>query len=163
MGQVLDTFCNCLRVLLGVLVGALAIPVGMQVIARYTGLIPVYLWTEELATFLFVWIVMIGAMVAIWDQTHFDVRVIPDARTPLWKFVQDGFVLLMITAFGVLFAWYGLEYAEFGSIQKSTMMRANMLVTFISVPISGVIWTLFAGYRFYESFVTYREARKAAP
>lgn len=159
MGHILETFCKGLRLLLGILVGALAIPVGMQVIARYTGLIPVYLWTEELATFLFVWIVMIGAMVAIWDQTHFDVRVIPDARTPLWKFIQDGFVLIMITAFGLLFAWYGIEYAEFGSIQKSTMMRANMLVTFISVPISGVVWTLFAGYRFYESYATYRDTR----
>ena len=49
-----------LRVLVGVLTMALALPVAAQVIARYTGIIPVYLWTEELATFIFVWIVTVS-------------------------------------------------------------------------------------------------------
>ncbi|MEL6679639.1 MAG: TRAP transporter small permease subunit, partial [Pseudomonadota bacterium] len=72
LGRLFDGFCKGLRVLLGVLMGALAIPVAMQVLSRYTGIIPSYLWTEELATFLFVWIVMIGSVVAVWDGTHFD-------------------------------------------------------------------------------------------
>lgn len=160
LGRILETFCTGLRVLLGVLIAVLAIPVGMQVIARYTGIIPVYLWTEELATFIFVWAVMVGATIAVWEQTHFDVRVIPDAKTPLFKFLQDGFVLVMITGFAILFAVYGIEYAEFGSIQNSPMMRANMIVTHISVPIAGALWTLFAGYRLFEAFQTYRTTSK---
>ncbi|WP_368188511.1 TRAP transporter small permease [Aestuariibius sp. HNIBRBA575] len=161
IGRFLNTFCNGLRVLLGLLVAALAIPVAMQVIARYTGLIPVYLWTEELATFLFVWVVMIGAMVAIWDGTHFDVRVIPDARHPLLKLIQDGLVLILIFGFACIFAWYGVEYAKFGYIQNSVMMRANMLITYISVPISGVVWMMFTLYRLSEAFAHYRAETKA--
>lgn len=161
IGRILDSFCNGLRVLLGLLIAALAIPVGMQVLARYTGFIPVYLWTEELATFIFVWTVMIGAMVAVWDGTHFDVRVIPDAKHPLLKLLQDGFVLLMTFAFALIFAWYGIEYAEFGYIQNSVMMRANMMITYISVPITGVVWTIFTGYRLYEAFETYKNSKKA--
>ena len=156
VGRILETLCNGLRLLLGVLIASLAIPVGMQVIARYTGIIPVYLWTEELATFIFVWAVMIGSTIAVWEGTHFDVRVIPDAKRPLLKFLQDGFVLVMITGFAILFAVYGIEYAKFGSIQNSPMMRANMLVTHISVPIAGALWTMFAGYRLFESFAAYR-------
>ena len=72
----------------GCLMASLAVPVGMQVIARYTGIIPVFLWTEELATFIFVWVVMIGSMVAVWDGTHFDVVVTPDAQSPLGKLIQ---------------------------------------------------------------------------
>ncbi|WP_341368930.1 TRAP transporter small permease [Yoonia sp. BS5-3] len=162
IGRFLDTLCNGLRVLLGLLIAALAIPVGMQVLARYTGIIPVYLWTEELATFIFVWAVMVGAMIAVWDGTHFDVRVIPDAKSPLLKLLQDGFVLIMITGFALIFAWYGIEYAEFGSIQNSTMMRANMLVTHITVPIAGVMWTLFASYRLYEAVMAYLNRAGAA-
>ena len=120
--------------------GALAIPVAMQVISRYTPLMPTYLWTEELATFIFIWIVMIGSMVAVWDRTHFDVRVLPDAKRPLLKLMQDGFVLILILAFALIFAWYGIEYAEFGSNQKSVMMRANKLITHISVPLAGAVW-----------------------
>ena len=76
IGLVLERFCMVLRVLIGVLMMALALPVAAQVIARYTGLIPVYLWTEELATFIFVWVVMIGSMVAVWDGTHFHLSLI---------------------------------------------------------------------------------------
>ncbi len=160
MGHILEKFSMCLRVLLGVLVAALAVPVFMQVVAR-PGIIPVYLWTTELAEFIFVWTVMVGAMLAVWDGTHFDVRVIPDAKHPLLKLFQAGLVHFLIFAFGVMFAWYGIEYAQFGNIQKSTMMRANMIITFISVPISGVIWALFSGYRLYEAFAEYRSTRKA--
>lgn len=162
IGRFLDTLCNGLRVLLGVLIAALAIPVGMQVLARYTGIIPVYLWTEELATFIFVWAVMIGAMIAVWDGTHFDVRVIPDAKNPLLRLLQDGFVLVLMIGFALTFAWYGIEYAEFGSIQNSVMMRANMLITHISVPIAGVMWTLFGTYRLYEAFMAYKTQAGAA-
>lgn len=156
IGRMLEQLCNGLRVLLGILIALLAIPVGMQVLARYTGIIPVYLWTEELATFLFVWAVMIGAMIAVWDGSHFDVRVIPDAKHPLLVLLQDGFVLVMILAFALIFAWYGIEYAQFGYIQNSVMMRANMMITYISVPITGVIWVLFASYRLYEAIQTYK-------
>ena len=41
-------------------------------------LIPAYIWTEEMARFLFVWTIMIGAMVGMREGTHFEVDVWPD-------------------------------------------------------------------------------------
>ncbi|WP_299211628.1 TRAP transporter small permease subunit [uncultured Tateyamaria sp.] len=157
VGRLLDRFCIGLRILLGVLMGVLAIPVAMQVISRYTGLIPTYLWTEELATFIFIWIVMIGSMVAVWDGTHFDVRVIPDAQRPVLRLIQNGIVHLAILIFGLMFAIYGIEYAEFGSNQRSVMMRANLLITHISLPVVGVIWSIFASYRLVQEFLAFRQ------
>lgn len=162
VGKLLDNFCNVLRVLIGGLTIALAIPVAAQVIARYTGIIPVYLWTEELATFIFVWIVMIGSMIAVWDGTHFQVEVLREAKAPLLKLIQSGFVLTLLIIFGAYFAWYGIEYTKFGSIQRSVMMGANMAVTHISVPIAGTVWMLFAGYRFMESIRHYRSRSHSA-
>lgn len=162
IGRALETFCKVLRVLLGVLMGVLAVPVAMQVISRYTGLIPTFLWTEELATFIFVWIVMIGSMVAVWDGTHFDVRVIPDATSPLFQLLQNGLVHLAIMVFAVLFVVYGIEYVEFGNNQRSVMMRANLAVTYVSIPIAGAIWFLFAGYRLVEAISTYRNGSAAS-
>lgn len=161
VGRALENFCTLLRVLIGVLMIALAIPVAAQVIARYTGIIPVYLWTEELATFIFVWIVMIGSMVAVWDGTHFHVEVLREAKSPLLRLLQKGFVLVLLILFGLLFAWYGIEYTKFGSIQNSVMMRANMALTHVSVPIAGLFWAVFAGYRLHEAIGEYRQARLA--
>lgn len=161
LGHFFDRFCAALRVLLGIMMGALAIPVAMQVISRYTGLIPTYLWTEELATFLFVWIVMIGSILAVWDGTHFDVRITRDAVNPLLRFLQNGIVHLAIMLFGALFLYYGFEYTEFGSKQRSVMMRANLAITHISVPIAGGFWLLLAGYRFYEDVLEFLNRKPA--
>ncbi len=162
IGLLLERFCTVLRVFIGVLMVALALPVAAQVIARYTGIIPVYLWTEELATFIFVWVVMIGSMVAVWDGTHFHVEVLREARAPFLKLLQHGFVYVLLIFFGLLFAWYGIEYTKFGSIQNSVMMGANMAVTHVSVPIAGLMWAVFSAYRLSESIREYRHSRVAS-
>jgi len=160
--RILERFCHLLRVLVGVLIAALIVPVFMQVLARYTGIIPTYLWTEELAKFIFIWIVMLGSMIAVWEGTHFDVQVIPDARSPLGKLLQEGFVLIMICIFAILFARFGIDYAKFGSIQTSVMMQINMLWVYITVPIAGFVWAIFALYRLSQVVSTYREHNRLA-
>ena len=158
--RILESLCTLLRVLLGILVGVLVIPVVMQVVARYTGIIPVYLWTEELATFIFVWVVMIGSVIAVWDNMHFDVQVIPDSSNPLLLFIQHAIVYILVGLFGILFAWYGVDYAKFGFIQHSVMMNANLLVTHITIPLAGFLWGIFSLYRLYEAFEQYRATTK---
>lgn len=162
IGRILEKVCLGLRVLVGVLTMTLALPVAAQVLARYTGIIPVYLWTEELATFIFVWMVMIGSMIAVWDGTHFNVEVLPEARSPLGMLLQKGFVLVLLIAFGAIFAWYGIAYTEFGFIQHSVMMGANMAWTHVSVPLAGAVWAIFAAYRLAEAIQTYRLSRSVA-
>ena len=46
-------------------VAILVVPVSLQIFSRYTALIPSYIWTEEMARFLFIWTIMIGAMIGV--------------------------------------------------------------------------------------------------
>lgn len=156
----IELIVSLLRVIIGSLMFVLAIPVAMQVIARYTGIIPVYLWTEELATFIFVWIVMLGAALAVWEGTHFDVQVIPESRNPTFRFIQQAVVLILVCIFALLFFWYGIDYTTFGANQNSVMMRANLALIHVSVPIAGALWIVFSLYRLYEAFVLYRSTRQ---
>ena len=155
----LELLCTVLKVTLTILVGALVIPVAMQVIARYTGIIPVYLWTEELATFIFVWVVMIGSVLAVWDNTHFDVQVLPDSSNPLILLIQRSIVYLLVGGFGAMFTWYGIDYAKFGGIQHSVMMNANLLITHITVPFAGLLWCVFSLFKFTEAFQIYKSSK----
>ncbi len=155
----LELLCTVLKVTLTILVGALVIPVAMQVIARYTGIIPVYLWTEELATFIFVWVVMIGSVLAVWDNTHFDVQVLPDSSNPLILLIQRSIVYLLVGGFGAMFTWYGIDYAKFGGIQHSVMMNANLLITHITVPFAGLLWCIFSLFKFSEAFQIYKSSK----
>ena len=159
--RALSLFCDGLRIVIGVLIGLLIIPVGMQVIARYTGLIPVFLWTEELATFIFVWIVMLGSMLAVWDRTHFDVHVMPEATSPLGRLLQQGFVHIAIAAFAILFIWYGIGYTQFGAIQKSVMLRMNLALTYVTVPVAGFGWALFSIRHLVAEIDRYRQHHRS--
>ena len=54
MRKFIDGYYRLLNVLLGVSVGTLVLPVTIQMISRFTALIPAWIWTEEMARFLFI-------------------------------------------------------------------------------------------------------------
>src|SRR5512134_1345213 len=87
-------------------VAIIIVPVSLQIFSRYTDLIPSYIWTEEMARFLFVWMIMIGAMVGIRESTHFEVDVWPRLAprgAALLRIVSSVFVL----GFAFVFIWWG--------------------------------------------------------
>ena len=62
---------RCARRPAGDHVGMLIIPVSLQIFSRYTELIPSYIWTEEMARFMFIWTIMIGAMIGVREVDPF--------------------------------------------------------------------------------------------
>ena len=145
MTAALDLLTRILRVALTILMGVLIVPVMMQILSRYTGLIPRYIWTEEIARFCFIWIVMIGAMIAVRDGTHFDVDVLPHSDNPqinaIARLGVHGAMLLV----AAIFVIYGYQFAKFGSIQQSEISGLPLLSIYIAWPLAGVIWILFLG------------------
>ena len=65
MRKIIDAYHRLLTWLMVATVAILIVPVTLQIVSRYTQLIPAYIWTEELSRFLFIWMVMIGAMIGI--------------------------------------------------------------------------------------------------
>jgi len=132
-----------LKTLLTILMGLMIVPVSLQVLSRYTGFIPRYIWTEEVARFCFVWIIMIGSMIAVRDRTHFEVDLLPHPKTPRQKGIAGLIVHGGMMLMALVFAWYGYDFAKFGAIQNSEMSGINMLSIYISFPVAGVTWILF--------------------
>jgi TRAP-type C4-dicarboxylate transport system permease small subunit len=143
MSRWLERYCRLLKVIMTLLMAMMLIPVTIQIVSRYTGIVPRYIWTEEVARFCFVWIIMIGAMVAVRDGTHFDVDLMPAPKTKREEGVSKLIVHLAMTLMAIVFAWYGYQFAQFGWIQKSEMSGINMLCIYIAFPIAGVTWILF--------------------
>ncbi len=128
--------------LLGVSVAALIVPVTLQMISRFTQLIPAWIWTEEMARFLFIWMVMLGAMIGVRDASHFDVDVWPELKpraNALLHIVSMVFVLV----FALVFVWYGFKFVQFGWNQTSELADLPMAWIFVAWPVTGVTWLLF--------------------
>lgn len=143
MKTLLESYHRLLKALLTILMGLMIVPVSLQVLSRYTGFIPRYIWTEEAARFCFVWIIMIGSMIAVRDRAHFEVDLLPHPKTPRQKGIAGLIVHGGMMLMALVFAWYGYDFAKFGAIQNSEMSGINMLSIYISFPLAGVTWILF--------------------
>src|ERR1700755_714104 len=105
-------YARLLSWLLASTVAVLIIPVSLQIFSRYTQLIPSYIWTEEMARFLFIWMVMIGAMIGVREGSHCEVQGWPDLgakATAALQLASGAFILL----FALVFVWAGYEFTRF--------------------------------------------------
>jgi TRAP-type C4-dicarboxylate transport system permease small subunit len=148
---VLDWCHRVLTWLLAAMVGILIIPVTLQIISRYTQLIPSWIWTEELSRFLFVWMVMLGAMVGVREHTHFEVDVWPELgpkANALLRIVSG----LGVLVFALVFVWWGIQFVRFGWDQTSELADLPMPFIFAAWPVAGFFWLVFLGEHMVESF-----------
>src|SRR5688500_13158576 len=127
----------------------LVIPVALQIFSRFTAIIPHYIWTEEMARFLFVWTIMIGAMIGVRESTHFEVDLWPrtSARTEAAiKLVAR----LGVLAVAVVFVWAGIKFTGFGWYRISELAELPLWLIHIAWPIAGATWLIFLGEQMYD-------------
>jgi len=150
MRKLIDGYCLLLTWLMVATVAMLVLPVSLQIISRYTALIPSYIWTEELSRFLFIWMVMLGAMVGIKEGTHFEVDIWPELgrrANALLRIVSNLFVLI----FALVFVWWGIKFVQFGWYQESELAELPMPFIFLAWPLTGASWLVFVGEIFYDN------------
>ena len=144
MRKFIDIYYRVLSVLLGISVGLLVVPVTLQMIARFTDLIPAWIWTEEMARFLFVWTIMIGAMVGVREAQHFEVDVWPDLSRRSEAAVRIV-ARLGILALALVFVWAGLEFTRFAWNRTSELADLPLWLIHVAWPVAGFTWIVFAG------------------
>ncbi|MGH6816617.1 MAG: TRAP transporter small permease [Hyphomicrobiaceae bacterium] len=134
-------------------VGILVIPVSLQIFSRYTALIPTFDWTEEMARFLFIWTIMIGAMIGVRESTHFEVDVWPDMPPRPTAFVR------LVSRFGILvaalvFVTAGLQFTKFAWNRISELAELPLWLIHMAWPITGATWLIFLGEQMLDDLKT---------
>ena len=148
MKKLIDSYFKVLHWLLIATVAILLVPVTLQIISRYTALIPSYIWTEELSRFLFIWMIMLGAMIAVREGTHLDVDLWPDLK-PKPNAITHIIASVVVLIFALVFIYWGIKFVRFGWNQQSELAELPMTFIFAAWPIAGLTWIVFLG----ESFV----------
>jgi TRAP-type C4-dicarboxylate transport system permease small subunit len=153
----LEAYYRLLKLLLTLLMAIIIVPVAMQILSRYTGIIPRYIWTEEIARFCFVWIILLGSMIAVRDGTHFDVDVLPHSSNPRTELIFVLFKYAAMTVVALTFVIWGYDFAILGSRQTSEIASLPMLTIYIAWPVAGVSWLLFLGEKIFDEISNYRK------
>ena len=150
MKRLIGAYHRLLTRLMVATVAILVVPVTLQIVARYTQLIPSYIWTEEMSRFLFIWMIMLGAMIGVREGTHFEVDIWPElgrrANAAL-RIVSHLFVLV----FALVFLYWGIKFVKFGWYQESELAELPMPFIFVAWPLAGATWLLFLGEIFVDN------------
>jgi TRAP-type transport system small permease protein len=144
IARIVDGYHALLCTLVALLVAALLVPVTLQIVSRYTDLIPTWMWTEEAARFCLVWAIMLGATVAVRGRLHFDIDVLPQPKSARGRaaarIVVDGAIAL----FGIVFLWVGAQYALAARSELSEITELPMIWMYAAFPLAAAGWLLFA-------------------
>lgn len=149
--RVSDAFGRFLNGLLALSVAIIVFPVTLQIVSRWWDALPHYIWTEEMARFLFIWMIMIGAMVGVKEGTHFEVDLFP-VFSPK---VAAAFRLVgsfAILAFAFVFLWAGIEFTEFAFNRISELAELPLWLIHVAWPATGLTWIIFLGERVLDDF-----------
>jgi len=155
-------YARLLSWLLAFSVAVLIIPVSLQIFSRYTQLIPSYIWTEEMARFLFIWMVMIGAMVGVREGSHFEVDVWPTLGAKGNAVLQLA-AGICVLVFAMVFVWAGWEFTRFAWNRVSELADLPLWMIHVAWPITGLTWLMFQAERMWDAamVLTGRAAPKA--
>ncbi len=148
-------YASFLSVLLAFSVLIIIVPVTLQIFSRYTPIVPHFIWTEELARFLLVWMVMIGAMLCLKEGSHLVVDVFPvlaPKPAAVIELVSSSFVMI----FAATFFWWGIEFTEFAWFRISELAELPLWLIHIAWPILGFTWIIFNGERMWDAVATLR-------
>lgn len=146
-------FAWLLNWLLIATVMVLIVPVTMQILSRYTSLIPPYIWTEELARFVFIWMIMLGSMIGVRETSHFNVDIWPQlGRRPNAALNLVTHVATLV--FALVFVFSGIEFTRFAIFRFSELAELPLWVIHIAWPLTGLAWIVFLGEQFVDNIRT---------
>lgn len=118
----------------------------VNVVLRYVFLAPIS-WAEEVSLYLMVWIVFVGASVAVRTRGHIAVDLLPLMLSEANKRRLAAAVAVLMLVFLAVFGWYGGQHTlrVFASGQVTPVMQAPMWLTYLAMPVGSALMFLRTG------------------
>ena len=158
MRRAIEYYYRFLKFALTILMFLLMVPVSLQIFSSYIGFIPRYIWTEEMARFCFIWIILVGSMIAVRDGTHFTVDLLPPTVSKRTEAIRNLFVDICIAICAVVFVLWGEHFVASSLQQTSEMADMPMVFIYIAWPLAGVSYLIFLAEKTVDNVKLFRSA-----
>jgi len=109
-----------------------------SVLLRYVFKSPLA-WSEEVARYLFIWMVFLGFSIAEKSGDHFRIEVFIEMVSPKVRIVIEVFLNLLIFYALFVLLMEGMNYYEQGKGGLSTILEMPLNYIYIALPISMVL------------------------
>jgi tripartite ATP-independent transporter DctM subunit len=113
------------------------------VISRYVFRNP-FVWSDELASILFLWLAMLGAVVAFRRAEHMRMSTLVARASPRWRAFFEAFAVALAVAFLALILHPAIEYAADEAAIVTPAMEIPNIWRAAALPVGCVLMLLFA-------------------
>lgn len=130
--------------LLALALSLMCILIGLQIVFRYFGNMPLA-WTEELARYLFVWLIYLGCSYAVRKRRHLKVDAVLLLFGSRGRFVLKLISNILFLVFCLVILVYGSKMAylvQTVKAQTSPVMQIPMGLIYGSVPAGALLMTI---------------------
>ena len=134
--MLVDLICLALMV---VLVGDVFLGVFSRYVMQAT-----FRWYDEVARLCFVWIIFLGAAVAVRRRLHFRMHLVIDRFTAGARRIAERFITLTVIGFGAILVAGGIRMAPIAHRQVTDALEISQLWFFGALPVGGALMILFA-------------------
>ena len=133
--RLLEYFVSTLMILMTVIV-------LMQIIFREFFNISIF-WTFEVSSFMFTWIIFLGAAIGFMRKSHFSISLIVEKFSPKIIKFFDNFVIIVVTIFLLVVIKYGWDLMISTRYQISPSLRIPMSIIYSVIPFGSSIMLLY--------------------
>jgi TRAP-type transport system small permease protein len=124
-----------------VLLAVICSVTAAQVVFRFILKAPLA-WSDELATFSFVWFALLGAAIGVRERAHIGVDVLVRSLPPRVQRTLGFGGLAMIQLFLVCLLVYGIQLMLRIGDQRSSGMQIHIFWVYLALPVSGGLMLL---------------------
>lgn len=118
-------------------------------------------WTEELARYLLIWAVFVAGAVGTRTGQLIGIDILIGIMpAPIGRFAKYLVYILSI-AFYMMLVWIGLQWTEFGQMERSPVMDIQMSMIFAAMAVGGALMVLNTLALMIEAHLAGRDIRHA--
>lgn len=129
------------KYLVGLFVAVISIIMGLEVFFRYFLGFSLF-WVDELSRYLFIWIIFIGASIALKENYLTTITFFTDKFSKKLQIYIKLTSYLIISFFLVLILYYGIYFTIFSRSQISPALNIPMSIPYLAIPIGSLLMIL---------------------
>ncbi len=142
-------FVRANQLLIGVMMGVMFVLVFINVVTRYIFGFS-FATTEEISTFLMIWITYMGAGLALREGRLAAIDLFQDMLPPKARPAMRAFLGVTILLFFGILAYYGVKMVQFGWAQETWATQIPRGIPYLAIPIGAAVFGLHLVLMFRE-------------
>ncbi|NWF92702.1 MAG: TRAP transporter small permease [Syntrophaceae bacterium] len=142
MKKLLDTIEMVIEMISRILIGGIVAIIFYAVVMRYVFHRPPA-WSEELSRFIFIWMIMLSAVLVTREQSHIQMTFLVDLLPERLRFFLSNFIRLLMIAFCWVMIQQGLKIYPIVAEASSPSFGISMGWLYLAIPVSGMLMGLY--------------------